>query len=602
MFALLRRLPWRLFAVPALLALGAGLAGLLTLDPAGEYGGAFYGPGVTVDESFNIGQGVRLVRTLDAWLLGELTLKEVFGEPEDLGPGALAGYHLPDHPPLGRLAIGIAHDLTRAWVPPREQLPTLSTACARTASAVGFALLVFLIAVFARANDGPAAGLTAGIALLLMPRVFGHAHLAALETPICLAYCTAVLGVAWVWGRRSSPEVPLPGQSGDPGRHFSGASVGEGTNDPSRMTKGAARISTLESRPAPARSPPPRWTTAAWTGLLLGLALLTKIQAILLPIPVAAWALWHWRRKAIGPLVIWGAVGSIVFFAGWPWLWLDPAEHVRQYFGRATERQVLSVWYFGRKFADRQVPWHFPAVMFLTTVPVGLHLLAGMRLLDRNRPIWKDARLQLVLLAVVFPLVVFSLPGVAVYDGERLFLVAFPLWAVVVGSGGQRAFEWLAQRWGRRKSLGIAAAFLALQAGGVAALHPCYLSYYNLLVGGLRGADALGLEPTYWGDSLTRPLLQEVAEAVPAGGTVAVSPVLHQFQLADLLEQSPVLRRRGIRLIPFEPHEPPPRFVLIFRRLADLPPELHAPPPDFHPLAEVRRDGVLLAALYEVRK
>jgi hypothetical protein len=181
-----------------------------------------------------------------------------------------------------------------------------------------------------------------------------------------------------------------------------------------------------------------------------------------------------------------------------------------------------------------------------------LHVLAGAGCVSRTAPLWKDARLQLVLLAVLFPLALFSWPGVAVYDGERLFLMVFPLWAIVAGCGGQWAYERLRQRWSARKSVSILAAFLALQAYGVVALHPCYLSYYNLVVGGLRGADRLGLETTYWGDSVTRPLLQAVAENVPAGSAVAVAPVLHQFQLVDLEEQSPILRRRGIKLVPFE--------------------------------------------------
>ena len=33
------------------------------------------------------------------------------------------------------------------------------------------------------------------------------------------------------------------------------------------------------------------------------------------------------------------------------------------------------MWYFGRVVADRDVAWHYPWVMFLATVPVGLHAL-----------------------------------------------------------------------------------------------------------------------------------------------------------------------------------------------------------------------------------
>ena len=43
---------------------------------------------------------------------------------------------------------------------------------------------------------------------------------------------------------------------------------------------------------------------------------------------------------------------------------------------------------------------------------------------------------------MVFVLLVFSLPGTPVYDGVRLFLMVFPLWAVWVGIGA----GWLVSR------------------------------------------------------------------------------------------------------------------------------------------------------------
>ena len=59
----------------------------------------------------------------------------------------------------------------------------------------------------------------------------------------------------------------------------------------------------------------------------------------------------------------------------------------------------------------------------------------------------------------------------------------------------------------------------------------------------------MGFERTYWGDSLTRSLLTRVTGSVQEGATIAVSPVLHQFQLDEMLMQSPILRARRIRLV-----------------------------------------------------
>jgi hypothetical protein len=44
---------------------------------------------------------------------------------------------------------------------------------------------------------------------------------------------------------------------------------------------------------------------------------------------------------------------------------------------------------------------------------------------------------------------------------------------------------------------------------------PQWLSYYNLLIGGLRGATALGMEPTYYWDSLDGPVLDWLHRHTP---------------------------------------------------------------------------------------
>jgi len=56
--------------------------------------------------------------------------------------------------------------------------------------------------------------------------------------------------------------------------------------------------------------------------------------------------------------------------------------------------------------------------------------------------------------------------------------------------------------------------------------HPFGLSYYNLLVGGLPGAERLGLELTYWGDAVDGVLLDRLARVAGPGQTAALAPTL----------------------------------------------------------------------------
>ena len=143
----------------------------------------------------------------------------------------------------------------------------------------------------------------------------------------------------------------------------------------------------------------------------------------------------------------------MVFFVGWPWLWFDPWGHFVDYFRRTTHRSTLYVWYVGERFADVRVPWHYPFVFFLTTIPVALLVwgffgAAGRD--DQKRFHVRDGKYQLILAAAVFPLVVFAIPGVAVYDGARLFLVSFPLWSIVISRGVVMTWQWLQNRAGEK--------------------------------------------------------------------------------------------------------------------------------------------------------
>lgn len=507
------------------------------LDPAGDYPGAPQGPGLTVDEIFNVDLGVRLA---DHVLSGDVT-------------GAIrAGQTLPDHPPLGRLWLGLFHEAVLLVAPPAGEHAPLVVAAARFGSAVAFGLLVWLVGVVSGRWYGAVAGWGAAVGMILMPRLFGHAHLAALETVLNLTYMGAVLSVASGWASQAAPS----------------------------------------SR------------TAFRSGLWLGLALLTKIQAILIPIPVVVWALWNWRQRAFRPLVIWGVTGLVVFMAGWPWLWLDPIGNLGKYLGHASNRAVLQVWYAGQMFADRHVPWHYPWVLFCTTLPVGLLLLGALGVFARQpvevntlTPPQRTTRCYL-LANVLFPLVVFSLPGVAVYDGERLFLIVFPVWALFVGRGLAVLSNWLAVRLSPGLRVAGLVLVLAAQGGGIWQYSPCWLSYYNAIAGGLAGAERVGFQVTYWGDSVTRELWQRAGQQVPEGALIDVAPVLHPFQLAAWELQCPVLRVRKLKLQPWD-GSAPAKFLIVYYRRDYLPADWQPVPPHYRALFEVRRQRVTLAGLYE---
>jgi hypothetical protein len=443
---------------------------------------------------------------------------------------------------------------------------------------VAFALTVLIAGWFIQKWRGAVAGCAAAFAVAVLPRQFAHAHLASLETFIGLTYAACVFVTA----------------------------------DCCTRTEGT-----------------PRLRSFAWAGLFFGLALLTKIQAVFLGPAVGLWALSQWRLKAIPRVALFGAIGLLVFFLGWPWLWLDPLHHLKEYFARTTERQTLYCFCWGERWADTDVPWHYPWVMFAVTVPLGLHLLAGLGLVGRGpatpaarqepRPpegqrtpqdqgadaprspgrLLIEPRVQLVLWSIAVPLLVFTLPGIRVYDGERLFGIVFPLWGALAGVGVAA----VVRRFPGRPARALLVLLLAGQAWGAVSLNPFGLSYYNALTGGLAGADRLGFERTYWMEGLTESFQREIVDKVPRGSRIDVAPVLHPVYLPHLLIESPILRNAGIMLAAYDDKRPGgSNHVLHFHRKADPWESLESLPEGTQLLAEVSCKGVPLLSLYQLAR
>ncbi len=492
------------------------------------------GPGLTLDESFNIQQGVYV---FDAFcqhgplLFTPETGQQVFGAKE----------YFPDHPPLARCVLGASHQFF-AWLIPGAELSALNVPAARLGSCFVFAMTILLLTEFTRRRYDLWTAVAAAICLMLMPRVLGHARIAAQETGTTLAWLAAILPLASWW---CSEKAPTNGQS-------------------------------------------------FLSGLLWGILLLTKVQGLLLPPLVLVWALWQFRARAIRPLAIWSLVGGVVFFAGWPWLWIDPAHNIFAYLGKTTDRPQLYVWYFGQRYVDKLVPWHYPFVMFAATVP--LSLLLGLILRVIKRPL--DRSEQLLAVTAAWPLIVFALPGTPVYDGTRLFLVIMPAVALLAARGVVLFLRATTRNTSTLKSRSVVGSVLLLMTLFAIpnSIGPWGLCEYNWLVGGPRGAAAVGLEADYWSSSLNGDFWKQV----PENSTIMVAPVAHQFQLGDIAQLVPIVRQKNITLVPYKYNPEQQRgLTLLIHRLADLPPHLREVPAGATVVATAKHRGVILARLID---
>jgi hypothetical protein len=279
-----------------------------------------------------------------------------------------------------------------------------------------------------------------------------------------------------------------------------------------------------------------------------------------------------------------------VFVVGWPWLWYDSWHRFSDYMNTGLHRTAINVQYFGVVYADKDVPWHYPWVYFAATVPLGLHLLGGLGVYYAVRERRDDKFPFVVLAAIVGFLVLFS-TRVPVYDGERLFLVIFPLWAIVIGRGFGAIWDDLDGRaWLRRALIAATVA----QAVGVVMIHPFGLSYYNAVVGGLKGAERLGLELTYWGDAVNADLLGTLADLAPEDAPAALAPTLVPQQ--GIVATTRRLARRGIALKD-EDAVGRSEWVVVSRREAYWKPEVRELVTQ-QPVRLLTRDGVWLSGIW----
>jgi hypothetical protein len=145
---------------------------------------------------------------------------------------------------------------------------------------------------------------------------------------------------------------------------------------------------------------------------------------------------------------------------------------------------------------------------------------------------------------------------------------------------------------------------VAAQGVGLLFYHPCQLSHYSLLVGGLRGAETLGFEPTYWGDSICEDVLAQAATHA-AGGKLLFAPNLAPFQSPAVANSSASLADNEVELVAWDSNRPADaagcKYAVFYNRKADL-----AAIPDAlmsgKVIYEYRVQGVWLARVVEIAK
>ncbi len=318
---------------------------------------------------------------------------------------------------------------------------------------------------------GPACGLVAVCLLLICPLYYGHIFMNAKDAPFAVAVAALVYTLV-----RALDEYPRP-----------------------------------------------TWRTVALFGLSLGLAVGTRVLGVI-TVAYAGLALMllaglEWRemgfRRTIsrmGGCLALMAMGLplayLVLGLVWPWAVVEPLNPLRAlaYYSHFWE-VPWSELYEGQPILVPNMPRTYVPTLFAVQMPevfLGLSIagaggaLVGA-LFGKGKPTHR-AQLMLIVSAALFPILLTVVTRPAMYNGIRHFVFVTPALAILGGLAGAWAWGWLARqhRAVRAGAMATFVAALALPATELAQLHPYQYTYYNHLVGGVKGADDKFMLD-YWG-------------------------------------------------------------------------------------------------------
>lgn len=293
-----------------------------------------------------------------------------------------------------------------------------------------------------------------------------------------------------------------------------------------------------------------KWSTLAAFGLAFGAALGIRVGGVVLigPLGIAClyWLATRCRERPL-PTALWeGVVAAarlvpafmlawLIMIACWPWAQLDPISRPLEALAGFSHFPLsFSFPFAGQTLVTTDLPWWYVPVAFAVKLPevtllgLGVAAFLGGRALVRAPLAMAPERVGLAA-AILLPPVIVIVTGAVLYDGIRHLLFMLPPLTVAAGIGLDRLASRLdgaAMRERLPQATRLAAALLCLWAGWqvltMVRLHPYQAIWYNVLAGGVRGAEGR-FELDYWGSPLSEAAarLRNRIVSEEGGGAIA---------------------------------------------------------------------------------
>ncbi|HVG51036.1 MAG TPA: glycosyltransferase family 39 protein [Xanthobacteraceae bacterium] len=413
-----------------------------------------------------------------------------------------------------------------------------------------------------RRIGGPIAGLIALTLLATCPLYYGHMFFNAKDAPFAVAMAIALLGLVRVFQEYPRPDAPAVALIG----------IGFGLAFGTRILGGLAGIYALAAfiilvvTEAPAHSR----NAAMKRGM--------HFLVTLIPAGVLAYAtmalVWPWG--VVAPLNPFRALEYFSHFFEKPWRELFAGE-------------LIQVPDMPRNYVPQLFALRLPEILLALGI-AGLFSAVVAVLLRRRSP--QDcAALLVVMLAAVTPVVITVIERPAMYNGVRHFLFVVPPFAALAGYAGAQIMDWI----GRHFRFGIPIAAIIFIIGvllpviEMVRLHPYQYTFFNQIIGGMRGANGLYMRD-YWGLSFKQMSKKLLGELSARG------------------EKQPEGRRWRIAVC--GPHRPAqvelgPQFEIVWDpKGADFAMtlgEFYCRRLDAPIIAEVTREDIVYARVYDIR-
>lgn len=231
----------------------------------------------------------------------------------------------------------------------------------------------------------------------------------------------------------------------------------------------------------------------------------------------------------------------------WPF-WKDPVGKILElpyYFSHNTLN--MTVFFLGKIYRSGvNIPWFYPWIYIFVTTPIGIlfSFLTGL-VISLFKIFKKNSIYGLILFWLFIPLSRFLDPKVSAIDGMRHFMeVVYPL-SAIAGLGFYFIYQYIIKVTKNKNSgLLVFSILIVTLLFNLIKFHPYQTSFYNGLIGGIKGAEGK-FDIDCWGSPQKEAMLwlNKNAPADTYINVVMAQSSAAMYVRKDLLEK---LNKKGI--------------------------------------------------------